>query len=72
MQVPKTACKISVNRPASTSLFTGRVQSLKTLEKFFNARGAGRQTRREFPPYGIGGAGKIQLALRFVKEFSSR
>jgi hypothetical protein len=56
------------HQPISSALFTGRTDILDRLQNFFTARGPGQHRRREFLLYGMGGAGKSQIALRFAEE----
>lgn len=59
-------------QPISSPLFTGRQDILDILEGYFEARGTGRHHRREFLLYGLGGAGKTQLMLKFAEINQSR
>lgn len=58
-------------RPA-TPHFTGRWQILRKLEAFFALRQGGSCPRREYVLYGMGGAGKSQIALKFAEENQKR
>ena len=59
-------------KPNPSMLFTGRQDYLDKLEAYFSPRGPGYHSRREFLLYGIGGAGKTQLALKFAEENRGR
>jgi Cdc6-like AAA superfamily ATPase len=45
---------------------------METLEVFFSARPPGSAPRREYLLYGLGGAGKTQIALKFAQEYQDR
>jgi signal recognition particle GTPase len=45
---------------------------METLEVFFSVRPHGLTPRREYLLYGLGGAGKTQIALKFAKEYQDR
>jgi len=71
--VPEPTSRSSMKyQPVSSSLFTGREDFLNTLEAFFTDQGPGEHLRREYLLYGIGGAGKTQIALRFTEKHSQR
>jgi hypothetical protein len=59
-------------RPVSSPIFTGRRDILQKLEVFFEAREDGPRPRRQFLLYGMGGAGKSQIALKFSEENQHR
>jgi len=50
-------------------LFTGRQRYLERLRQYFDLRDSSRP-RRAFLLYGIGGAGKTQICLKFVEDSS--
>ncbi|KAH7869828.1 P-loop containing nucleoside triphosphate hydrolase protein, partial [Lentinula edodes] len=60
--------------PTSTSKFTGREDILATLDLFFNSSlpNNSRGTQKCFLLYGLGGAGKTQVALEFQRRFKER
>ncbi|OIW35316.1 hypothetical protein CONLIGDRAFT_53333 [Coniochaeta ligniaria NRRL 30616] len=51
----------------SSNFFTGRTKVLESLEDRFFLREPGERGRREFLICGMGGAGKTQIALKFVE-----
>ncbi|KAI9769203.1 MAG: hypothetical protein M1840_004332 [Geoglossum simile] len=53
--------------PCSSPNFTGRRGYLKRLQDFFGLP-AGQSRRKVFLLYGMGGAGKTQICLKFVEE----
>ncbi|KAL8831591.1 MAG: hypothetical protein Q9170_005232 [Blastenia crenularia] len=59
-------------QPSSSSLFTGRDGFLDALEEFFIDQGPGQHLRREYLLYGMGGAGKTQIALKFAENHPQR
>jgi Holliday junction resolvasome RuvABC ATP-dependent DNA helicase subunit len=59
-------------RHAVSSLFQGRRQILEQLSAFFTPRESGKSLRHEFLLYGMGGAGKSQIALKFEEEYEDR
>ena len=65
----KTSAK---RRPIASRVFTGRRGILNQLEDFFDKRERGCHSRREFLMYGMGGAGKTQLSLKFAEENKDR
>lgn len=71
--VPEPTSRSSMKyQPVSSSLFTGREDFLNALEEFFTDQGPGEHLRREYLLYGMGGAGKTQIALRFSEKHSQR
>lgn len=68
--IPST--KLRKYKPVSSPLFTGRQDVLDRLESYFEVRGTGRHHRRQFLLYGLGGAGKTQLMLKFAEINQSR
>ena len=59
-------------RPIPSPIFTRREAIMRTLEVFFEARQHSSSPRREYLLFGMGGAGKTQLALKFVDEHQDR
>ncbi|KAJ3733426.1 P-loop containing nucleoside triphosphate hydrolase protein [Lentinula guzmanii] len=57
--------------PTSTKTFTGREEVLTTLEEFFLS-GNAAEGMKTFLLCGLGGAGKTQIALQFIKRFKQR
>ncbi|KNZ72722.1 Nephrocystin-3 [Termitomyces sp. J132] len=58
--------------PAPSPLFTGRADILLYLAKYFNAHSVELQIQQRFVLYGLGGAGKTQIAWEFCHKFGSR
>jgi hypothetical protein len=56
--------------PSPTSIFTGRKDILLQLHECFTSSPTSVESakQRRFVLYGIGGGGKTQIALKFVKE----
>jgi hypothetical protein len=56
--------------PSPTSIFTGRKDILLQLHECFTASPTSVESakQRRFVLYGLGGGGKTQIALKFVKE----
>jgi len=52
---------------SSSNFFVGRENVLESLDKRFSVRAPGEINRREFLVCGMGGAGKTQIALKFVE-----
>ena len=59
-------------QPLSSSLFTGRDDLLNALEDFFTDQGPGQHLRREYLLFGMGGAGKTQIALKFAESYQQK
>ncbi|KAJ3749701.1 hypothetical protein DFH05DRAFT_1478013 [Lentinula detonsa] len=57
--------------PTSTKTFTGREEVLTRLEEFFLS-GNAAEGMKIFLLCGLGGAGKTQIALQFIKRFKQR
>lgn len=55
--------------PTSTSTFTGRTDTLEILNNFFFDS---EKTQKAFLLFGLGGAGKTQVALEFRKRFRQK
>ena len=72
MAVTESVPQSMKRKPVSSPLFTGRQNVLEHLESYFSARGTGCHQRREFLLYGVGGAGKTQLALKFAEIYQNR
>jgi hypothetical protein len=53
--------------PCHNELFTGREHYLDILRQYFVPRDKSRP-RRSFLVYGMGGAGKTQISLKFVED----
>lgn len=75
--IPESATKPAFTssmrrQPLSSSHFTGRGDFLRTLEEFFTDEGPGQHLRREYLLYGMGGAGKTQIALKFAEKHRHR
>ncbi|KAL8718789.1 MAG: hypothetical protein Q9225_004121 [Loekoesia sp. 1 TL-2023] len=75
--VPKSATKPITkssmkSQPLSSNLFTGREDFINTLGDYFTDQGPGQHLRREYLLYGMGGAGKTQIALKFSEKHRSR
>ena len=56
--------------PDPSPNFTGRRDYLEKLKNFFDPRVEQPQRRRDFLLYGMGGAGKTQICLKFIEECS--
>lgn len=59
-------------KPTPSPIFTGRKSIMETLEVFFSVRPHGSTPRREYLLYGLGGAGKTQIALQFAQKYQDR
>jgi Holliday junction resolvasome RuvABC ATP-dependent DNA helicase subunit len=59
-------------KPSPSPIFTGRETILHRLDVFFAARPSHSSPRREYLLYGLGGAGKSQIALKFAQEYQKR
>lgn len=55
-------------QPTPSPIFTGREEILQKLGSYFGAREHGSSPRREYLLVGMGGAGKTQIALKFVEQ----
>ena len=64
----------STKPPGPTKSFTGRVDILNKLSEYFSETTASvaSATQRVFVLFGMGGAGKTQIALKFVNEYRTR
>ncbi|KAK4201769.1 hypothetical protein QBC40DRAFT_263847 [Triangularia verruculosa] len=60
------------SRGEASPFFTGREDILDRLDKFFSKRDTGGKPRRQFLLYGIGGAGKTQIAYKFAETAEDR
>ncbi|KAI9785621.1 MAG: hypothetical protein M1816_000368 [Peltula sp. TS41687] len=60
------------SQPTCSRIVTGRQNILRRLENFLEVRQGGSQPRREYLLYGMGGAGKTQLALKFAEDNQHR
>jgi len=58
------------NVTTPSELFTGRFRYLETLRRHFGPRV--EQSQRRFLLYGMGGAGKTQICLKFIQENADR
>ena len=67
-------CQRSTKPPGPSCLFTGRREILSQLSEYFGDATASipLATQRIFVLFGMGGAGKTQIALKFVNEYRSR
>ena len=71
---PQTSPPVPVSAPllpTPSKVFTGRETILKGMSTFFATENDGRG-RKEYLLYGMGGAGKTQIALKFVDENRER
>ena len=68
MELPSGSKIRNHNVPGPTSAFTGREDILKQLTEYFNPTTASviRGMQRLFVLWGLGGAGKTQIALKFA------
>ena len=57
--------------PLASQIFTGRGDYLEQLGQYFGRRDTCRP-RRHFLLYGMGGAGKTQICLKFLGEHTDR
>jgi hypothetical protein len=55
--------------PPPTSRFTGQVDILLQLEEYFFPTQTTVKEQHIFVLYGVGGAGKTQIALAFIEKF---
>jgi hypothetical protein len=59
--------------PAPSQVFTGRRDELDKMNSYFFGSGQHRQGKQKvFVLHGFGGAGKSQLAFKFVDEHQSQ
>ena len=58
-------------RPSSSPKFVGYEDHLHQLEDHFVSQSANGQSRQIFVLYGVGGAGKTQICLRFAERMES-
>ncbi|KAF4546132.1 putative kinesin, partial [Lasiodiplodia theobromae] len=66
---PRSTPRVPIrSRPETSPIFTGREQILARLEAFFNAQSGQRLQRKELLLYGMGGAGKTQISLKFAER----
>ncbi|KAK4181732.1 putative calcium-independent phospholipase A2-gamma [Triangularia setosa] len=70
-QIVRTSTKARF-RSEPSQFFTGREDILDRLDRFFTKRDTGGKPRRQFLLYGIGGAGKTQIALKFADLVEER
>ena len=65
-----TESRRSTKPPGPTKGFTGRIDILNKLSTYFSETTASVAcaTQRVFVLFGMGGAGKTQIALKFVNE----
>lgn len=59
-------------KPSPSPIFTGREIILHKLDVFFAAQPGRSSPRREYLLYGLGGAGKSQIALKFAQKYQKR
>lgn len=59
-------------QPIPSPIFTGREKILERLNSFFSSRSPGSSPRREYLLHGMGGVGKTQIALQFIRDFTDR
>ncbi|KAJ7761737.1 P-loop containing nucleoside triphosphate hydrolase protein [Mycena metata] len=62
------AAQIASHCPPPSRIFCGRGDILNTMHQIFSGTGI----QHIYVLYGLGGAGKTQIALKFIKESSSR
>ena len=64
----------STTPPGPSASFTGREDILKQLDEYFDESSASVQSgvQRVFAIIGMGGAGKTQIALKFVSMYRVR
>ena len=71
---PQTGPSVTVSarsHPTPSRVFTGREAILKRMSTFFATEHDCRG-RKDYLLYGMGGAGKTQLALKFVEQNRER
>ena len=59
-------------RPGASPKFTGRKLYLDHLNEFFSIPASPHQTNRVFLLWGMGGAGKTQVCLKFAEICQDR
>ncbi|KAJ4474125.1 P-loop containing nucleoside triphosphate hydrolase protein [Lentinula edodes] len=71
---PADYFQVMTDCPTSTPNFTGREDILVTIDNFFHPPPPDnpRKTQKIFLLYGLGGAGKTQVALEFTRRFKQR
>ncbi|KAG5634733.1 hypothetical protein H0H81_000956 [Sphagnurus paluster] len=64
----------SHNIPPPTSVFTGRQDILNSLDKYFDSEKSSvhLKKQRRSVLYGLGGAGKTQIILKFIQDFRAK
>jgi hypothetical protein len=63
------ASQIAIHCPPPSRIFQGRADILEKMGYFFSSD---QKTQKVYVLYGLGGAGKTQIALQFIKESSAR
>ena len=58
--------------PNLSKWFTGRTEVITKLKRHFFNTNDSAQKRKIFLLYGMGGIGKTQICLKFVKEMADR
>ena len=72
IDIDPDATRVSHNlMPLVSQIFTGRGDYLEQLCQYFGRRDTCRP-RRHFLLYGMGGAGKTQICLKFLEEHRDR
>ena len=56
--------------PNPTNRFTGQTEVITKLKRYFSSANDSFQERKFFLLHGMGGIGKTQICLKFVKEMS--
>jgi hypothetical protein len=54
--------------PSSSRIFTGRADYLEKLRQYFSVLTGEPRERKQFLLYGMGGAGKSQICMKFAEE----